>query len=51
MNKKYINNFSLFFPETMPINDVCNHITKMIINIDVLTGKPNYPLGKIFKRL
>ena len=33
----------------MPINDVCNILCKNDYKIDVLTGKPNYPLGKIFK--
>ena len=37
-----------FYPETMPINDVCNILTKKNYEIDVLTGKPNYPLGKIY---
>lgn len=37
-----------FYPETMPINDVCNLLTKKNYEIDVLTGKPNYPLGKIY---
>lgn len=50
MNKKNILIIShCFFPETMPINDVCNILSKNDYKIDVLTGKPNYPLGKIFK--
>ena len=37
-----------FWPENFPINDVIFKLSKKN-NIEVLTGKPNYPNGKIYK--
>ena len=38
-----------FWPEVFPINDIAANLSKFNFNIDILTGKPNYPQGKIFK--
>ena len=38
-----------FWPEKFHINDVCEELKKIGHNVQVLTGKPNYPKGKIFK--
>jgi glycosyltransferase involved in cell wall biosynthesis len=38
-----------FWPEKFHINDVCEELHKLGHNIQILTGKPNYPTGKIFK--
>lgn len=37
-----------FWPENFPINDVIEGLSDYY-NLTVLTGKPNYPKGKIFK--
>jgi len=37
-----------FWPESFPINDICASLADKGIKVDVLTGKPNYPQGKIF---
>jgi glycosyltransferase involved in cell wall biosynthesis len=37
-----------FWPESFPINDVVKSLTEKGIEVDVLTGKPNYPDGKFF---
>ncbi|CAE79566.1 glycosyltransferase family 4 protein [Bdellovibrio bacteriovorus] len=37
-----------FFPETFIINDLVVEMEKQGHNVTVLTGKPNYPDGKIF---
>ena len=38
-----------FWPENFPINNLVNELSKKKLNIIILTGKPNYPLGKIYK--
>ena len=38
-----------FYPENFRINDLVFSLKKRGHNIEVLTGKPNYPLGRIFK--
>jgi len=38
-----------FWPESFRINDVVSSLVDSGIEVDVLTGKPNYPDGKIFK--
>ena len=38
-----------FWPEKFHINDVCEELNKIGHNVQVLTGKPNYHKGKIFK--
>jgi glycosyltransferase involved in cell wall biosynthesis len=37
-----------FWPESFRINDVVSSLVDSGIEVDVLTGKPNYPDGKIF---
>jgi glycosyltransferase involved in cell wall biosynthesis len=37
-----------FWPEEFRINDVVRSLIDKGVQIDVLTGKPNYPSGKIF---
>lgn len=38
-----------FWPENFQINEVCNNLIKHNISLTVLTGKPNYPEGIIYK--
>lgn len=38
-----------FYPEGFRINDVIASLIKKGLEVDVLTGKPNYPEGKLFK--
>lgn len=38
-----------FWPENFPINNFVYNLALNKIKLTVLTGKPNYPLGKIFK--
>lgn len=37
-----------FWPEGFRINEVCKSLVERGVQVDVLTGKPNYPEGKIF---
>ncbi len=37
-----------FWPESFRINDVVSSLIKKGVEVDVLTGKPNYPEGKIY---
>lgn len=37
-----------FWPENFRINDVAKSLTDKGIEVEVLTGKPNYPRGEIF---
>ena len=37
-----------FYPENFRINDVCLGLVEKGHKVTVLTGKPNYPLGKYF---
>lgn len=37
-----------YWPESFRINDVAKTLVKKGIQVEVLTGKPNYPRGKIF---
>ena len=37
-----------FWPESFPINDICASLVDKGLKVDILTGKPNYPEGKIF---
>ena len=37
-----------FWPENFRINDLCSELASRGHKITVLTGKPNYPDGKIF---
>ncbi len=38
-----------FWPESFRINDLAKDLCNQGIDVSVLTGKPNYPKGKIFK--
>lgn len=38
-----------FWPETFRINDVVRSLSLKNINIELMTGKPNYPSGSFFK--
>ena len=38
-----------FWPETFRINDLALELIKLGYEVDVLTGKPNYPHGKIYE--
>ena len=38
-----------FWPETFRINEVSKSLVEKGVQVDVLTGKPNYPDGKIFE--
>jgi glycosyltransferase involved in cell wall biosynthesis len=38
-----------FWPESFYINDVVATLVKNGVEVDVLTGKPNYPEGKVFQ--
>ena len=38
-----------FWPEKFHINDVCEELNNNGHTIQVITGKPNYPKGKVFK--
>lgn len=38
-----------FWPETFRINDLVKELVERGHNVSVLTGKPNYPQGKIYK--
>ncbi len=49
MNKKHILVVSqYFYPETFRINDMCQEWVKRGYKVTVLTGIPNYPMGKFF---
>ena len=38
-----------FWPEQFRINDIASDLTKRGYEVDVLTGKPNYPQGKLYE--
>ena len=37
-----------FYPETFGINDIVSDMAQRGFNVDVLTGLPNYPMGKFY---
>ena len=37
-----------FYPENFRINDIAHSLLASGCQVDVLTGKPNYPNGKIY---
>lgn len=37
-----------FYPEEFKVNDVAEELVKKGYNVTVITGKPNYPTGKLF---
>ena len=49
MEKKHILVVSqYFYPETFRINDMCKEWVKRGYKVTVVTGIPNYPMGKVF---
>lgn len=38
-----------FYPENFRINDICQEWVKRGYKVTVVTGIPNYPMGKVFK--
>ena len=38
-----------FWPENFPINNLCASLAARGIELEVLTGKPNYPQGKLYQ--
>jgi glycosyltransferase involved in cell wall biosynthesis len=38
-----------FWPESFPINEIAKSLATRGHEVDILTGKPNYPLGKVFE--
>ena len=38
-----------FWPETFRVNDLAEELVLRGNEVTVLTGKPNYPQGKIYK--
>lgn len=50
LNKKHILVVSqYFYPETFRINDICQEWIKRGYKVTVVTGIPNYPMGKTFE--
>ena len=49
MKKKILVVSHNFYPENFPINNVIKNLNINKFDIYVLTGKPNYPQGKIYK--
>ena len=47
-NKKILIISQYFWPENFKINDLAFHFSNINYNLDVLTGMPNYPLGKYY---
>jgi colanic acid biosynthesis glycosyl transferase WcaI len=45
---KILINTQYFWPETFRINDVVKFLQEKGYSIDILTGEPNYPDGKLF---
>ena len=48
MKKKILLISHNFWPENFPINDIARILGTKYFDLIVLTGKPNYPLGKIY---
>ena len=38
-----------FWPENFRVNEIAEFLKKENIEVDILTGNPNYPEGKIFE--
>jgi glycosyltransferase involved in cell wall biosynthesis len=38
-----------FYPENFKINDFCSELIKKGNDLTIITGKPNYPIGKFYK--
>ena len=39
-----------FWPENFRINDITKYLCEKNCEVDVLTGQPNYPEGKLFPK-
>ena len=37
-----------FWPENFRINEISEYLSTKNVEVDVLTGEPNYPDGKLF---
>ena len=38
----------LYYPEPFRVDDVCEHLVSLGHNVTVITGLPNYPMGRIY---
>jgi len=38
-----------FWPENFRVNDIVNYFKSKNADVEILTGKPNYPGGKLFE--
>lgn len=38
----------LYYPEPFRVDDVCEHLVSLGHNVTVVTGLPNYPIGRIY---
>lgn len=48
LNKHILVVTQYFYPESFRINDICTEWVKRGYKVTVLTGLPNYPIGKLF---
>ena len=49
MKKRLLIISQYFYPEQFRINDLCKEWVKRGYAVTVITGIPNYPVGKFFK--
>ena len=49
MKKKLLIITQYFWPEEFRLNDLAKELSERGFEIDVITGIPNYPVGKYFK--
>lgn len=49
LNKKILVVSQYFYPEQFRINDICEEWAKKGYDVTVLTGIPNYPIGKYYE--
>lgn len=49
MSKHILVNTQYFYPEQFRINDICQEWVKQGHKVTVITGIPNYPMGKYYK--
>ena len=40
-----------YYPEQFKINDICEQLVKNGYDVSVITGLPNYPMGKYLKSI
>ena len=48
-NRKILLVSQHFYPESFVINPLCQEIVRLGVGVEVLTGQPNYPNGKIYE--